>query len=500
MGIQFTGLASGIDTQSIIQDLMKVEYTKVEKVEKQKQMVEWEREAWEDMNTQLYDFYKSDLFKFKSDGTYNQKTVASSNTSLILPNQSASTSAVRGTHTITVNNMAQGSFLTGEELDGATEATTASDLIGALGNPLITFETDEIKTITISLDNGATSFDVDIEADDNIASIIEKINDLDLDLNVSFDEEYGRFFLSSTTTGEGVQIALGGDTGMLDALGFSNVTGTAGENSEFEYNGTTLTSDSNEITVNGLSFNLLGEGETVTITVSQDTESIYNSVKDFILKYNELMMNINEKIGADDASDYEPLTDDEKAAMTDDEILLWESTIKNSILRRDDTLTSLGRTLRSTLTLASGVDTSGMTYKSLSALGIVTSTYTEQGLLHIEGDEDETLLGVKENKLRAAIDDDPEAVMELLTALGNQLYSSFQTKMQSTSLSSALTFYNDKYMDTQIDDYEDKIYDLQDRMDEIEARYYKQFTAMEQAIQASNSTGDWLSQQLAGLN
>ena len=497
MGIQFTGLASGLDTQSIIQDLMKVEYTRVQEVEKDKQMLEWKKEAWEDMNSELYSFYKSDLFKFKSASTYNQKSVTSSNSSVVSANAAGSSSAVRGTHTITVNNMAQGSFLTGSALTDVTSTTTAGDLA--------TFATDEIKTISISMDGGSTTHDVDIEAGDTISSIIDKFEALDLELNVSYDSTYDRFFLSSTNTGDGVQIQLSGAEDMLSGLGFAvdgtshRADGTVGEDASFDYNGTTLNSDSNEISVNGLSFTLLGEGSTATITVAQDTDKIYESVKSFILQYNELLMNINEKVGADSASDYEPLTDDEKEAMTDDEITLWETTIKDSILRRDDNLTSIGRSLRNTLTLSSGVDTSGFTYKSLSALGIVTSTYTEQGLLHIEGDEDEALLGLKDNKLREAIDNDPDAVMELMTALGDQLYSDFQDRMQSTTLSSALTFYNDKYMDGQVTDYEDRIYDLQDRMDDIESRYYKQFTAMEQAIQASNSTGEWLSQQLASL-
>jgi len=54
-------------------------------------------------------------------------------------------------------------------------------------------------------------------------------------------------------------------------------------------------------------------------------------------------------------------------------------------------------------------------------------------------------------------------------------------------------------MSKTISDYETKIADLEDKLSAIEARYYKQFTAMEQAIQQSNSTGDWLTQQLAGL-
>ena len=54
-------------------------------------------------------------------------------------------------------------------------------------------------------------------------------------------------------------------------------------------------------------------------------------------------------------------------------------------------------------------------------------------------------------------------------------------------------------MDSEIEDIEDDIFDLEERMVTIEERYYKQFTAMEQAIQQSNSTGEWLTQQLGGM-
>lgn len=495
MGIQFNGLASGLDTQSIVTELMAAESYKVEKIEKKQVLVEWKKEAWEEVNSKLYSFYKEELFDFKSSGTYSQKKVTSSDESVLSVN--TSTNAVRGLHTIDVTELAKGSFLTGTELtadlngDSVTNSTTASDLFG--------IASADTTSIFISLKDGDTPTEVVFSGDDTLYAMTQKIKDLDLDLNVSFDEKFGRMFFSSTETGEGVALKVTGDEAALDGLGFDtgNREGSVGSDAAFTYNGTEFTSETNEVTINGLSVNLLGKGES-TIGVSQDTDAIYDKVKEFIAQYNILMTEMNTKIGADATTDYEPLTDDEKEAMTDDEIETWETTIKDSILRRDTTMTSLRSTLRNTLTLSSGVDTSEFTFKTLSSLGIVTGSYTEAGLLHIQGDEDDSLYSSKDNKLRDAIDDDPDAVMELLTALGKELYSNFSSKMQSNSLSSAFTFYNDKSMDSMIDDYEDDIYDLEDMMDDMETRYYAQFTAMEQAIQQSNSTGDWLSQQLGG--
>ena len=71
--------------------------------------------------------------------------------------------------------------------------------------------------------------------------------------------------------------------------------------------------------------------------------------------------------------------------------------------------------------------------------------------------------------------------------------------MKSSTLSSALTFYNDKQMDTEISDYDDKIKKLQDKMNDVEDRYYKQFAAMESALAELQSKQSSLS-NLFGSN
>lgn len=500
MGIQFTGLASGLDTQSIISDLMKVERMRVENVKKEKILTEWRKEAWDEMNAKLYSFYKTELFEFKSQGTYSQKALSNSNESLISMNNSAE--AVRGSHAITINQMAKGSFLTGGELTTdlggipITSSTTAEDLFTFV-DPV-----NDTKTLTISTDGGNTTHDVTIVATDTITNIVDKVNTLDLELDISFDSNFNRLFLSSTETGSDVQLELSGDDEVLTNLGFAigARAGSAGSDAEFNYNGTDFTSSSNEINVNGLSFDILEDSGSATVTVTQDTDAVYESVKSFVLKYNELMVEFAEKIGAESTRGYEPLTDEEKLTMSEDDIKLWEAKIKDSLLRRDDNLTSISNKLRNTLTLSSGIDTTDLTYKTLSSLGIVTGGYQENGLLHIEGDEDDPIYGLKDNKLREAINEDFDAVTELMTALGDELYSDFGERMKSSFLSSALTFHNDKEIDRQIEDYEDEIFNLEGKLSMIEERYYKQFTAMEQAIQRANSTGEWLAQQLGGMS
>ena len=84
--------------------------------------------------------------------------------------------------------------------------------------------------------------------------------------------------------------------------------------------------------------------------------------------------------------------------------------------------------------------------------------------------------------LRAALEENPEAVMKTLAEAGQSLYDAMTKKMAKTSLSSALTFYNDKKMDDDQKAYKKQISSLEDKLNDLEDRYYKQFTAMEKAM------------------
>lgn len=252
--------------------------------------------------------------------------------------------------------------------------------------------------------------------------------------------------------------------------------------------GAELTGSSNTFTVNGLTLNLTGttldkttgEYEEIQLNVTNDTDTAYKMVKDFVKKYNELLEEMNKLYKADSARGYDPLTDEQKEAMTDDEIEKWETKIKDSLLRRDDTLSGIITVMRSSLQTTTEVD--GKKY-SLSSFGIRTSSdYTENGKLHIYGDEDDETYSTQTNMLRAALEENPEAVMKTLAEAGQSLYDAMTKKMAKTSLSSALTFYNDKKMDDDQKAYKKQISSLEDKLNDLEDRYYKQFTAMEKAM------------------
>lgn len=261
----------------------------------------------------------------------------------------------------------------------------------------------------------------------------------------------------------------------------------AASDAEFVLDGATMTETSNSFTVNGLTLNLSGTTknatggyDTVQITVGKDVDSTYKLVKEALTEYNKLLEEMNTLYNADSARGYDPLTDEQKESMSETDIENWEKKIKDSLLRRDDTLGSLLTSMRTALS-SSYTDEDGKTY-SLSTYGIVTGNYTEKGKLHIYGDEEDATYATYTDRLKAALEDDPDQVMEVLTHVFGNLYETMTEKCAKTEISSALTFYNDKQYNTLLKDYEDDLDILEDRIKELEDRYYKQFTAMETAM------------------
>jgi len=524
-GIQFTGLASGLDTESIVKDLMKVERIRVDNVDKEKMTLEMKQEVWDEMNTKLYSFYTEQVFSLKSSGVYKARTTNVSNEDIL--NASASASAMRGVYTVKVEQLAKAAHLYTNEI--ADPAVTTSE---AMSFTL----SDGENTETIELDSGAT-----------IADFVAAINNSDLKINANYDTTTGRIFLDSTVTGGTTQIDftdldLPAEQSFFESLGFyvngtggvseteaifyehtdgtiidqdayalldpavqadysQQVLGGVGQDAQYRYNGIKLTSTDNEVSINGLNLTLNAvSSEEVTINVTQNTNEIYDKIKGFVSAYNELLTDINTKLNADSAGDYKPLTDTEKESLDQNTIDLWNIKIKSSLLRRDQTLSSLNTSMRNILTSSVGVDTAslGDGYKYLSELGITTGDYSEQGKLHIEGDITDPTYALKEDKLRAAIEENPEQVADLLSAIGEQLHSMMNDKMKSSSISSALTFYNDKAMTKQIIDYESRIFDLEDYLTSVESRYQSQFSAMEQAIQRMNNQASYFSSMMGG--
>ena len=274
--------------------------------------------------------------------------------------------------------------------------------------------------------------------------------------------------------------------GANDSTNTSIPTGMAlieGSDSKIILNGAELTSSSSVVSANGLEISLTGvtkENESVTFSVATDTDAIYDSVKSFLKEYNSVMKEMNTLYNADSAKGYEPLTSQEKEAMSDDEVKEWETKIKNSLLRSDSTLGSIINAMRSAMQTT--VEYDGGTY-ALSSLGIMTSTdYIEGGLLHIYGDPDDSVYSAKDDKLKKALEENPDVVIATLTGVFGNLRQTMSDKMAGSKYSSSMSFYNDIKMKSDVKDYESDIKDWEDKLAEMEDAYYSKFTAMETAL------------------
>jgi len=503
MPIRLSGMASGLDTDAIIKELMSAQSLKKTNVEGNKKKLEWKKEKWEEMNTKLYALYTEKLSSLKLQGSYLTHKAASSDESKL----SASAEATaNGTYTVEVKSLASAQYMTGRQVKDKN-LTKSSKLVedAKMGNG---------QTISVTRGGDSESLKTfEVTAESTVEDLLDFLKGAGL--NASFSAEDGRFYVGARTSGEENSFTLQSNYSGADglaALGLMDIDDTlakndqvgstvddialvAGKNAEVYINGAYMTSSNNNIRANGLALDLKGTtapGQTVTVTVTNDSEGVYNKIKDFVKSYNELMNEMYDKYNAASARDYQMLTDDDKEAMSDKQIELWEDKIKDSLLRRDDTLNALMTTFRSALQKTVEVD--GKKY-SLSSFGVGTGVYTEHGILHIDGDEEDGMYGSKTDKLKSAIDQDPELVAKVFSDVMSDFYKTLSDKMSASSISSALTFYNDKQIQNQITDYDKTIKTWETRLTDMEEKYYKQFSAMEKAMANLQSQQN----QLAGL-
>lgn len=283
---------------------------------------------------------------------------------------------------------------------------------------------------------------------------------------------------------------------------YSDAKRIYGEKAKITLNDVVYESDSNDITVNGMTITALEEtdpGKSITVNTQVNVQGIYDSIKDFFKEYNALIKEMDELFNAPTAKGYEPLTDDEKDAMSDKEIEKWEEKIKKSLLRRDDTLSSVMNLMTSSM--SQGLTLSDGNKYSLASFGIKTQGYLDAAenegyCYHIDGDsEDEVSAGNNggNNALMAAIQNNPEMVQEFFQKLSDDLYTKLDKKMQSTSLNSRFTIYNDKKMQKDYDEYTKTIKKWEDKVTSMEEYYYNKFAAMEKALSSLQSSTNALS-------
>lgn len=499
MAMRLSGLMSGLDTETLISELVAAKQVKVDDLKKEQTRLEWKQEAWKDLNTKIYDLFTGTLDKLSYQSSYMKKTTTVSN-----PNAATvitSDSAMKSVQSLKIKSMATTGYMTGGQIaSGATKSSTMKDLLGE--DAFV-----DGATATIKVNVGGTEKEISVTADSKISDVTEQLQKQGL--NVNYDSATNRIFIGSKESGAAGDFTLtsGNDLGdqVLTKLGLTKAAGAVeldGKDAVIELNGATFTSNSNTFEVNGLTITCLEEtGENaLTLSTQDDTSGIYDLVKDFITEYSKLINEMDKMYNAESSKGYDPLTDEEKDAMSETEIEKWEKKIKDSLLRRDSTLGSVSSALKQVM--ISGFEVDGEMLH-LSDFGIETLGYfnakdNEKNAFHINGDEDDSNVKTKTNDLMAAISTDPDKVMNFFTQLSKSMKSKLDGMMKGTDYRSLYSVYDDKKMKSDYDDYTKRIKEAEAKLLDYENKWYKKFSAMETAMAKMQSNANAITGLLGG--
>lgn len=490
MPMRVTGLNSGLDTESIITALVEAKSEKKNKLVKAQTRLEWKQDAWKELNKKVYSFYTKTLSNMRMQGDYTKKITKSSNESAV--SVITGSNAANGVQNLEVISQAKSGYLTGAELKkGGNKASyTSSTKLSEIDGLSSALNSGTELTVKV----GGKEKKISLTGDMTINKLVSELRNAGV--NANFDEKNQRFFISSKATGaaNNFEITASDSTGnpaastILQSLGFEGGDSNKinGSDAEIKLNGATFTSDSNTFEINGLTITVNQEtNEKITLNTTDDTDGIYDMIKNFFKEYNELIIEMDSLYNAESSKGYEPLTDEEKEALSEKEIEKWEEKIKNSILRKDSTLNTVSSAIKQIM--LQGVKMSDGNQHYLSEFGIGTLGYfnageNEKSAYHIDGDPDDSNVSNNDDKLRAAIASDPDKVTEFFSTLSKNLYDKLFDMMKTTEYSSAFTLYDDKLMKEEYSSYTSKISKQEALIKAYEDRYYKKFAAMETAL------------------
>jgi flagellar hook-associated protein 2 len=292
-------------------------------------------------------------------------------------------------------------------------------------------------------------------------------------------------------TSGGVEQTISGTATNL-VKGFGTTEGVV---AKYTINGTSLENDSNSFAVNGVQLTLLattninGTDTPAKITKQVDTDKAVATVKGFIDDYNALITSLNAKINEAKYRTFTPLTDDQKKDLKESDITAWTEKAKSGLLKNDDVIKTVLSSMRMDITEKLG---------DLSDIGITTGSYFEKGKLYLD-----------ESKLRTVLNNNSQGVMDLLqgpqsspdTGLFDKLSSKVSDALNSISERAGTNKYSgdltssykeESVMGKKLKGYDTRISDMLTMLNNAETRYYKQFSAMETAMNKLQSQSNSL--------
>ena len=304
-----------------------------------------------------------------------------------------------------------------------------------------------------------------------LSSLISEINNNDDAQAYAFwDDAAGKLSITSKKEGASYVNIEAGTSNFTDVMGFTtsewNDDGTVksskmyteaqelGKNAQFTINGTKMTSTSNTVTsdisrMDGITLTLkkvsTEESGTSTLKVTQDTSGLVEAVKSFVSAYNDVLSNVD------------------------------EVTANGADLHGETSLTSLRNTIRSYAT-AKNTSNNGV-YGLLSEIGISTSSADGNNL-----NADTNSLTLDEDKLKKALEENPESVKSILTGEGGVLTMMEDAVEQSLKATSGFFDVKTSTLDSDIKKMETKIKKQNTYISTYKAQLEKKFSAMETTI------------------
>jgi flagellar hook-associated protein 2 len=431
------------------------------------------------------------------------------------------------TLTLTVNG--KDYSLGATDADGNTELIAAdNEVIGTIKKDTgkISFELDlsANSTISATYTQNYTNFSLTthnkdgqlkenffIQGNDSLNAVVDKVNSSEVGVTMFYDSFSDQVSLTRAETGDfnvgGDEITTSGDF-INKLLKFDTATETGGTNVEFEINGLATERYSNTFEMNGVTFSIKQEFDAtdtpngVSTSISNDSEQVFENIKGFIEKYNELIDKIKDKTSEEYYRSYKPLTDEQRESLSDKQQEKWEEMAKSGLLRRDPILSNVLSEMRMDFYQpVENADVSPL-FKQLASIGIkTTANYLEGGKLEIN-----------EAELKKAIEEDPDSVENLFRGGGDSTVESQKgilhrlfdtvnkTKEKLDEKAGGAFSTNQQFaIGRDLTDVDNRIDRFEDRLKQVEDRYWRQFTAMEKAIQQANQQSAYLMQQFGGM-
>lgn len=498
--MRISGLASGMDVDSIVKKLMEAQSTSLTKLKKKSITIDYKQEAYRSVSSMLVDFRNNTLPNLRLSGAINAKRAdVTGNTSAI--SVTTTSAATAGVYNVQVKNL--GAAASAKVSLGASATSSADNSLASLG-----FSGDKI---TIANDNGTDApVEINFDLNDTLQTLLNNINsNAKANVTALYDSNTGDIILTSKTTGERT----------FTVSGFPDITGddvksTGGVDGTAIVNGVELKATNNQVTINGITIRLSKETGTdpvSTVTVGTDSQKILENIKAFISEYNKVLGTLNEKLSEERYPKFTPLTDEERSDLGDTQSALWDTKAKSGLLKRDITLSQLTSDLRTAI-----ISDFGVKGYNIQSIGITTGSWYEKGKLVIEN----------ETKLLEAIESDPEKIEQLFTnrvssesgfpagqskvnninsgifsRLSDILMDSLKLLSERVGTSQVSTSLTEKFlpnslMSTEKDEISRKITEMNRKLNIMETRYYKQFTAMESALNKLNSQSSSISSLL----